>query len=766
MFELVNYQEEAVQKLVDSFRELLRTKHNHKQIVFKSPTGSGKTIMAAELLKRLAEEELPGNYVYVWAAPNALHQQSYEKLSSYLSDSPFNFIDIGELTGDALPSNAVLFTNWEKVYNKTKEGKWKNRAVRDDESGQNVINVLDKTRESGTEVILIVDEAHNKYLGQNSQQFVEQVIRPKLVLEVSATPVLSSSIEDVKDKKADFVKVPFGDVIASGLIKEETVINKDIGDYVKDDLTKIDAIVQAALSKRVELENKYEAVGSDIKPLVLIQLPGEREKSSELDISVQQQVEEFLYKQDITYENRKLAVWLSEDKRNKENIEDNNSTVEVLIFKQAIALGWDCPRAQILVMLSDIKSETFKIQTVGRILRMPEAYHYNNPELNRAFVYTNIGHIMIDNSDTDSDGAGFIKNQNTVIKPNIENVMLPSIYLSRTDYHALESRFKTILNDELDNHFEVKNDDTVEIVLEKLKAKGIEIDADSLTSPIISDSTIENLDDIDQQNIKTIEISEDPIMVKSLFDNYVLKSWIAPYGFVRSFSIMKTALYSWFSKAGFDDARSSELQRLIVCSEQNQRVLKYVVDRAKDDFNESRYKDIREKREINETTFSIPSIEFFPDEYQEVTTEKYVMQQRFIPSNRVWATESKFEEYLDASDKVDWWYKNGEKMEQYFGIYYVKKDEETGIEAPATFYPDYIVRFLDGHVGIFDTKSGSTAENKHAKAKSDALQRYIADNSELNLFGGLIKVQGDSFEIQENSDYDNENQDKWKPLIF
>ena len=58
----------------------------------------------------------------------------------------------------------------------------------------------------------------------------------------------------------------------------------------------------------------------------------------------------------------------------------NENEVEVMILKQAIALGWDCPRAQILVLFRDWKSITFSIQTVGRIMRMPEIKkgHYKN----------------------------------------------------------------------------------------------------------------------------------------------------------------------------------------------------------------------------------------------------------------------------------------------------------------------------------------------------------------------------------------------------
>ncbi|MDR2082077.1 MAG: hypothetical protein LBP35_00285 [Candidatus Ancillula trichonymphae] len=41
-------------------------------MVFKSPTGSGKTVMVANVLKRLHDDDLSGKYVYIWASPNQL----------------------------------------------------------------------------------------------------------------------------------------------------------------------------------------------------------------------------------------------------------------------------------------------------------------------------------------------------------------------------------------------------------------------------------------------------------------------------------------------------------------------------------------------------------------------------------------------------------------------------------------------------------------------------------------------------------------------
>ena len=99
-------------------------------------------------------------------------------------------------------------------------------------------------------------------------------------------------------------------------------------------------------------------------------------------------VENFFNSKGISYENNQLAVWLSDKKQNLEDIIEPNAEQIAVIIKQAIATGWDCPRAHILVKLRDNMSETFEIQTIGRIRRMPEAKHYENDLLDSCYLYT------------------------------------------------------------------------------------------------------------------------------------------------------------------------------------------------------------------------------------------------------------------------------------------------------------------------------------------------------------------------------------------
>lgn len=87
MYRLRNYQEKYVNELKDKINDFLNLESS-KVCVFKSPTGSGKTIMMAETIKRLVEDREDGKELaFVWIAVHKLHDQSKEKLEKYYEDS-------------------------------------------------------------------------------------------------------------------------------------------------------------------------------------------------------------------------------------------------------------------------------------------------------------------------------------------------------------------------------------------------------------------------------------------------------------------------------------------------------------------------------------------------------------------------------------------------------------------------------------------------------------------------------------------------------
>ena len=162
------------------------------------------------------------------------------------------------------------------------------------------------------------------------------------------------------------------------MIKKKILINFELDKYTETDTFR--KVMRAGLDKLYSLNNKKEIN----YPLVgLIQLP-----NGPVAKDLLEDVKTFLISEGITEDNGNLVIYLNKDKTPGVNIHNLSENVKIVVFKQAIDLGWDCPRASVLIRLRDVKSEKFNTQTLGRIIRMAEHKHYKDEELNYAYVYT------------------------------------------------------------------------------------------------------------------------------------------------------------------------------------------------------------------------------------------------------------------------------------------------------------------------------------------------------------------------------------------
>lgn len=115
----IQYQQKAVSELVEKTIGLLSLSGNRHTLVFKAPTGSGKTVMASDMLMRLNDEltERPDapftEVAYIWIAPNKLHEQSYFKMKNYFTETKI----LRPMIYDELDhSIEVLFNGESSVY--------------------------------------------------------------------------------------------------------------------------------------------------------------------------------------------------------------------------------------------------------------------------------------------------------------------------------------------------------------------------------------------------------------------------------------------------------------------------------------------------------------------------------------------------------------------------------------------------------------------------------------------------------------------------
>ncbi|TAK03673.1 hypothetical protein EPO34_00735 [Patescibacteria group bacterium] len=751
---LKDYQKIAVDKLLSISKKLLQ-KEGMRICVLKAPTGSGKTIMVADFLDQLAHAHIAGAYSFIWISGNKLHEQSRAKLEGYLSESRYSFSYLDEASAGSFSENEIVFVNWHSLTRQDNEtGEYTNVFMKENEQDRDLPTFIRNTKAEGREVILIVDESHYHYWSKKSQELVQSVIGPKLILEVSATPTNQPTPDELSSGDAGYVAVKYDDVVAEGMIKNEIVINKDVGKFSDIQRSADEVVIDAAIEKQKELKKRFVKIDVDINPLVLIQLPSESQTTSVLDKTKLEFVEAYLKKKHgVTVENGRLAVWLSNRKDNVVNVEMPNAKVDVMIFKQAIALGWDCPRAQILVMFREIQSQVFEIQTVGRVLRMPEAKHYEDEELNRAFVYTNLPAITIA---ADDASQRFFQVHPAHRIEGYEAVKLPSVYIGRTDFGDLTLSFRKLFIEEANKRCGIGKDDIMDKAFKKAD-KLMELYPEELTHPVISDAVVGNLDEAREIAGEKAEFAIPEDELKYRFEQFA-KIASLPYAPVRSHTKVQQAIYDWFDGyLGYEKRSRIEIQRAVVCSEANQKLFAEIIEAAKARFADIRRSELDGKKSEQAYEWDVQAIEYFNERHERIAVSNYAMDKCYVLTDRS-KPEKDFELTVAAAKGVLWWYKNGVSKRDYFAVPY--DDPKTG--ARRAFYLDYVVVMKDGSVSIFDTKSGVTADSAETGAKSDALQAYIKRNTTKSkrICGGIVVSRQDGTFVFVGSKYTSDPRDK------
>jgi len=728
MIELKRYQKQAVGNLLEKINRIVRSSENGI-CIFQSPTGSGKTLMVSQALKELAKKRKDEKkFSFIWISVRMLHEQSKEKLEKYYEDDQtLQCSYFEDLIDRKIDENEILFINWHSINKKDI-----NIYVRDNEQENNLNNIIQNTKDEGREIILIIDESHHTASSEKSKELVE-VISPKVTLEVSATPHL-------KETMSEFERVSLSEVKEEEMIKSEIAVNPEflkikVGAKSADEL-----VIGQALKKREELAEMYRKEGTNTNPLVLIQLP---DKKSDLTDKKEVVLRILKDKFDITEKNGRLAVWLSEDKSDTLlNVEKNDNEVEVLIFKQAIAVGWDCPRASILVIFRESKSFIFTIQTIGRIMRMPELKFYlKEPELNKGFVFTNLSNIEI----TEDYARDYV----TVFEAKRNNelyneVSLPSIYLKR-------QRERTRLSGDFIRIF-------LKVAQERKLKERINTKPSKIASPVIADGKIVDIDksgEIEHKGKLDIVLSDHEVQRR--YDNFVVQN-CSPYAPVDSSDRMKSAIYQFFSDEFKLKKYDPKVQR-IALGKENVKALVDTINLAKERYFTDVIRKLSEKREkVDVPRWEVPVVINYNSHFRKALHSKSIMQPMYArkPSK----PEVEFMELLDKSNKVKWWFKNGEGEIKYFAVIY----KENGIES--AFYVDFVVMFRNGTIGLFDTKGGITA--KDAKYRAEGLQKFIKKQIKTGkkLMGGIVINVNESWRYNNSPVYkfDLHNLLEWKIL--
>jgi len=761
------YQQEAVDHIYEQADKFLKSfdSVNFKKILFRSPTGSGKTVMMSGIIERLALES-ESNLSFVWISKGILAEQSKDSLEANIGGGGIIMSFLEDILDNEIKENEVLFINWEQIFSKAgkdnpdkdiKKGDPINKFMKDNEYDRNLRKFCENTQSENRKIVLIIDESHLN-ITSNTIKIIEEIIKPALQIDMTATPKIGGGYS-YGDREGEYIELQT--VKDAQMIKKEVIINPNIKDKDLESEKSGDQIIfEEALKKREELEKLYKKEGSRIRPLVLVQLPNEGEKLSLLDKQKREWVENFLNERGFSYKNKNLARWLTgDDKENLEDIKNIDSKVDFLIFKQVVATGWDCPRAYILVKFRQTKSEIFEIQTVGRIMRMPEFKHYEEENLNRAYVYANLEEIKIE-----EDALEYLKVKKAERIKSYQEIDLKSVYLMRGEYNDLMLGYRRYFFEEfigkIDGELNEKKAKNNLKLLKKYKSidgTSLILDIKRIEEKIIVDGLVGDIDK-ESQTIKASDknkVKIDDEEVERKFISFLKKN-CGEFQQARSFDKIRVAIYQTFDKyLGVEDTNKLYVQKVVLS---NIGFFQNIIQDSVKRYAKHRSKVEKQYKEIPK--WNVPVEDYYSKNTVIKDYKLCVMTPVYISPK--WKTEVGFiENYLEKSTNIEWWFKNGDaKNEIYFGIPFVDEKSKS-----TTFYPDFIVHYKDGKVGIFDTKGGQTATSADTKLKAEALQMYIKENKDKNLFGGIVISDQEykNWKINQNKEYDHDN-GKWESL--
>ena len=703
--ELKEFQLNAVKSLFEAMETPAR------DIILKSPTGSGKTIILTYFMHQYIQS-FPKT-VFVWLTPGKgnLEEQSKAKMDKYIHASQTKLLS--DVMTAGFEENDSCFINWEKL---TKKG---NNALKDSER-TNFLEHIQHALNDGIRFVIIVDESH-----QNNTIKADEIIQyfhTDKIIRCSATPKGIA--------KAEIIEIPEEEVIAAGLIKKMLVINQDFPQTVETE-NQTAFLLEKALGKQRELRAAFLQGGNDINPLIVIQIPSKSE-------TLLDGVERYLETQGLTYENGQLAVWLSDRHENLDGIDEPNAPTTAVIIKQAVATGWDCPRAHILVKLRDNMDETFEIQTIGRIRRMPEAKHYQNDLLDSCYLYTfdekfTAGVKMALDKGALNACTLFLKNEyKDITLTGEQRTMVTS---TRNPQKALQA-IVSYAQKELGIGTNKAENRT------RLQAAGYEM-SENIVKHTISGETATL--DFAAADMNTIAVTE-KLNTHTHGRDYHHKIGKIGMEIGMEYSYMNTIIRKLFDK-------NFKYSRKILALEPRE-VYAFVINNA----DRLRHL-VREAMayELAQLSLEVPAKSYYdfriPQScmftYNGEAKTQLVMKknvyQNYLSSAAPRSTpEVKFEKFCERSESVEWWYKNGDKGNEYFSIVYVDNSNRQKL-----FYPDYIIS-VGSQIWIIETKGGfdrsgnSQDIDLYTPKKFGVLKAYLDEHG---LKGGIVRNDATTDEL-------------------
>lgn len=325
--------------------------------------------------------------VWFWFAPyTGLVTQTRDALAEQCSSLRHR-----DIYADREPSGSrdgdVFIQTWQTVAARKKEAR---KVRQSSEDSLSIDDMIEGLRSDGFMIGVVIDEAHLNFgaSARAAAEFYLNVLQPDFSILATATP---------NDEKLEQFEKSAGIEVASRIvIAREAVVEAGLNKrglmlgYLRftagdEDLIDIEqGTLTAGWSQHNAIKARLAERGLSVTPLMLVQVedqtsgdesPVDRVKAKLLEVGVPESA---------------IAVHTSGEPDPEFHTLAYDPSREVLIFKVAVATGFDAPRAWTLVSVRPSRGKDFGLQIVGRIMRvhpLVRPSHGTDELLDRAYVF-------------------------------------------------------------------------------------------------------------------------------------------------------------------------------------------------------------------------------------------------------------------------------------------------------------------------------------------------------------------------------------------
>ena len=359
-------------------------------VLLQAPTGIGKTLIACETMSRFSQHE---QILWFWFAPFAgVIEQARTAMRAQAPRLPQ--LDIqGGRRPEQIEPGAVFVLTWQTVAARSRDSRL---ARQTGDSGIAIDELVLIAREQGLRIGVVVDEAHHGFVKAPAAcEFFRDVLAPDYVLLMTATP----RDEDAGRFSAltgyrlggpeEWASIPRSEGVEAQLLKRSVKAarfvarSQDEGQLVSFEEV---ALSECASMHRL-LKKRLSEARVQLSPLMLVQVPNGAEaikRAREYLVGV------------LKFDPESVRVHTADEPDPSLSAMADDPVVEAILFKMAIATGFDAPRAFTLAALRGTRDRNFGIQVVGRIMRV---HRMLQGRLNTLPAELSFGYVFLANGD-------------------------------------------------------------------------------------------------------------------------------------------------------------------------------------------------------------------------------------------------------------------------------------------------------------------------------------------------------------------------------